>query len=126
MIVIASWVRIHDRIEKAEMLPQADDLPHVIGSDMQRVTLPKASPFGGLITQTAMMKHTANGTTTSPVLRVLRDCAACRLPQRNAMRAPDQMPVSRSVESPNWSSSSPPHSIRLRNRLHIRRLGELR
>jgi hypothetical protein len=36
---------------------------------MQRVSLPKGSPFGGLITQAALMKHTANGTTTSPVLR---------------------------------------------------------
>ena len=45
------------------------DLPRVSGSAMQRVTLPKGSPFGGLITQAALMKHTANGTTTSPVLR---------------------------------------------------------
>ncbi|MEQ1850177.1 MAG: DUF1592 domain-containing protein [Chthoniobacteraceae bacterium] len=45
------------------------DLPRVTGSAMQRVTLPKGSPFGGLITQAALMKHTANGTTTSPVLR---------------------------------------------------------
>lgn len=35
---------------------------------------------------------------------------------------PVQMPVNRSVESPKRSSSKPPHSIRLRNRLHIRRL----
>ena len=39
---------------------------------------------------------------------------------------PVQMPVNRSVESPKRSSSKPPHSIRLRNRLHIRRLGESR
>jgi hypothetical protein len=45
------------------------DLPRVSGSAVQRVTLPKGSPFGGLITQAALMKHTANGTTTSPVMR---------------------------------------------------------
>lgn len=45
------------------------DLPRVSGSAMQRVLLPTNSPFGGLITQAALMKHTANGTTTSPVLR---------------------------------------------------------
>jgi mono/diheme cytochrome c family protein len=45
------------------------DLPGVSGSAMQRVHLPANSPFGGLITQAAIMKHTANGTTTSPVLR---------------------------------------------------------
>ena len=39
---------------------------------------------------------------------------------------PVQMPVNRSVESPKRSSSKPPHSIRLRNRLHIRRLGASR
>ncbi len=38
----------------------------------------------------------------------------------------NQIPVSRSVESPKLSSSRPPHSIRLRNRLHMRRLGESR
>jgi len=45
------------------------DLPRVSGSTVQRVALPTGSPFGGLITQAALMKHTANGTTTSPVMR---------------------------------------------------------
>ncbi|MFK7778091.1 MAG: DUF1588 domain-containing protein, partial [Gimesia sp.] len=36
---------------------------------LQRVNLPDASPYGGLLTQAAIMKVTANGTTTSPVLR---------------------------------------------------------
>ena len=45
------------------------DLPRVSGSAVQRVPLPKGSPFGGLLTQAAMLKVTANGTTTSPVLR---------------------------------------------------------
>ncbi|MFM7604161.1 MAG: DUF1592 domain-containing protein, partial [Prosthecobacter sp.] len=45
------------------------DLPRVSGSAMRRVNLPQGSPYGGLLTQAALMKHTANGTTTSPVLR---------------------------------------------------------
>ena len=51
--------------------------------------------------------------------------AEVRIPNGPALPAgpqPVQMPVNRSVESPKRSSSKPPHSIRLRNRLHIRRL----
>ena len=36
---------------------------------MRRVALPKGSPLGGLLTQGAILKITANGTSTSPVLR---------------------------------------------------------
>jgi hypothetical protein len=39
------------------------------GAGFQRVTLPKDSPRGGLMTQGAVLKVTANGTTTSPVVR---------------------------------------------------------
>lgn len=45
------------------------DLPRVSGSKLQRISLPPDSPFGGLLTQAAILKHTANGTSTSPVLR---------------------------------------------------------
>jgi hypothetical protein len=45
------------------------DLPRVEGSDVRRVELPEWSPHGGLLTQAALLKHTANGVTTSPVLR---------------------------------------------------------
>lgn len=41
----------------------------VEGQEIQRVTLPEGSPRGGLITQAAILKITANGTTTSPVKR---------------------------------------------------------
>ncbi len=44
-------------------------LPPVTGSALRRVTLPKDSPLGGLLTQGAILKLTANGTSTSPVLR---------------------------------------------------------
>lgn len=36
---------------------------------MQKVALPANSPFGGLLTQAAVLKVSANGTTTSPVVR---------------------------------------------------------
>jgi hypothetical protein len=62
-LVTADFTFVNDRLARHY------DLPRVSGSAMQRVSLPKGSPFGGLITQAALMKHTANGTTTSPVLR---------------------------------------------------------
>lgn len=39
------------------------------GVELQRVTLPEDSPRGGLLTQASVLRVTANGTTTSPVLR---------------------------------------------------------
>ena len=62
-VVAAEFTFVNDR------LATHYDLPRVKGSTMQRVALPKGSPFGGIITQAGLMKHTANGTTTSPVLR---------------------------------------------------------
>lgn len=44
-------------------------LKAVEGSALRRVALPDWSPYGGLLTQGAVMKVTANGTTTSPVIR---------------------------------------------------------
>ncbi len=44
-------------------------VPGVAGAGMRRVTLPKDSVRGGLMTQASVLKVTANGTTTSPVLR---------------------------------------------------------
>ena len=62
-VVASDFTFVNDR------LAMHYDLPRVKGSALQRVALPRGSPFGGLITQAALMKHTANGTTTSPVLR---------------------------------------------------------
>jgi hypothetical protein len=45
------------------------DVPGVKGVAMRRVTLPAESPRGGIMTQASVLKITANGTTTSPVLR---------------------------------------------------------
>lgn len=44
-------------------------LPHVEGVALRRTPLSKESVRGGLMTQAAVLKVTANGTTTSPVLR---------------------------------------------------------
>lgn len=44
-------------------------IPGVSGVAMRRVELPPESPRGGLMTQASVLKVTANGTTTSPVLR---------------------------------------------------------
>ncbi len=62
-IASADFAYVNDR------LAAHYDLPRVKGSAIQRVSLPVGSPFGGLLTQAGLMKHTANGTTTSPVLR---------------------------------------------------------
>jgi hypothetical protein len=44
-------------------------IPGVSGSQIRRVALPPDSPRGGFLTQAAVLKVTANGTTTSPVPR---------------------------------------------------------
>jgi len=44
-------------------------IPGVTGVAMRRVPLPPGSPRGGLMTQASVLKITANGTSTSPVLR---------------------------------------------------------
>jgi hypothetical protein len=52
-----------------ERLAAHYDLPSVQGVALRRIQLPKNSVRGGLMTQAAVLKVTANGTTTSPVLR---------------------------------------------------------
>lgn len=44
-------------------------IPGVEGAEMRKVTLPPASHRGGVLTMASVMKVTANGTTTSPILR---------------------------------------------------------
>jgi Protein of unknown function (DUF1592)/Protein of unknown function (DUF1588)/Protein of unknown function (DUF1587)/Protein of unknown function (DUF1585)/Protein of unknown function (DUF1595) len=41
----------------------------VRGEELRKVSLPSDSPRGGILTQASVLKVTANGTTTSPVLR---------------------------------------------------------
>lgn len=45
------------------------DLPPVTGAGLRRVALPADSVRGGLLTQASILKVTANGANTSPVLR---------------------------------------------------------
>jgi hypothetical protein len=45
------------------------DLPPVVGSELRPVRLPENSLRGGLLTQASILKVTANGTNTSPVIR---------------------------------------------------------
>jgi hypothetical protein len=52
-----------------ERLARHYGMPGVQGVQMRRVNLPKDSVRGGLLTQASVLKVTANGTTTSPVLR---------------------------------------------------------
>ena len=52
-----------------ERLADHYGLPPVNGIGLRRVPVPADSPRGGLLTQASVLKVTANGTTTSPVLR---------------------------------------------------------
>ncbi|HLK68615.1 MAG TPA: DUF1592 domain-containing protein [Bryobacteraceae bacterium] len=52
-----------------ERLAKHYGIPGVNGVAMRKVTLPKDSVRGGIMTQASVLKVTANGTTTSPVLR---------------------------------------------------------
>jgi len=45
------------------------DVPGVTGPEFQKVSLPADSPRGGVMAQASILKVSANGTTTSPVLR---------------------------------------------------------
>ena len=52
-----------------ERLAKHYGIPGVKGVAMRKVTLPKDSVRGGIMTQASVLKVTANGTTTSPVIR---------------------------------------------------------
>jgi hypothetical protein len=52
-----------------ERLADHYGVPGVAGVNFRKVKLPKESLRGGLMTQASVLKVTANGTTTSPVLR---------------------------------------------------------
>lgn len=62
-LVASDFVMVNDR------LATLYGLPGVQGAAIRRVQLPKDSVRGGLLTQASVLKVTANGTTTSPVLR---------------------------------------------------------
>lgn len=52
-----------------ECLQNHYDLPSRQGVDLERTRLPSDSHRGGLLTQASILRVTANGTTTSPVIR---------------------------------------------------------
>lgn len=58
-----------DYVYANERLARHYGLPAMEGANLRRVALGKESPLGGLLTQAAILKVTANGTSTSPVLR---------------------------------------------------------
>ena len=62
-LVKSNFAMINDR------LAQHYGIENVIGSKFRPVSLPPNSPRGGLLTQGSIMKVTANGTNTSPVMR---------------------------------------------------------
>jgi len=63
MLVDAPFTMLTQRLAEHYGIPDVD------GVDLRRVELPADSPRGGLLTQAAILKLTANGTTTSPVKR---------------------------------------------------------
>lgn len=63
VLIDADFVYANDRLARHYQLDP------VSGSQMQKVVLPHESPYGGLLTQAAIMKVTANGVSTSPVIR---------------------------------------------------------
>jgi hypothetical protein len=62
-IVAADFTYLNERLARHY------GIPGVSGAKMRRVTLPRGSERGGLLTMASVLKITANGTTTSPVLR---------------------------------------------------------
>lgn len=62
-LVAADFVLANDRLADHYQLEPLN------GSQLQKVKLPPDSPYGGLLTQGAILKVTANGTNTSPVVR---------------------------------------------------------
>lgn len=62
-LVASDFAMLNERLATHYGLPATESVV------LQRVSLPKDSPRGGLMTQASVLKVTANGTTTSPVQR---------------------------------------------------------
>ena len=62
-LVASDFVLANDR------LADHYKLEPLSGSHLRKIILPQDSPYGGLLTQGAILKVTANGTNTSPVVR---------------------------------------------------------
>lgn len=62
-LVRSNFVMINEKLAKHY------GIPGISGAEIRRVPLPEGCPRGGFLTQAAVLKVTANGTTTSPVPR---------------------------------------------------------
>ena len=62
-IVDSNFAFVNERLAKHYQLPAIE------GVALRRVSLPPDTPRGGILTQASVLKVTANGTTTSPVVR---------------------------------------------------------
>ena len=63
VLIESDFVYANDRLARHY------ELSPLSGSAMRKVSVPEDSPYGGLLTQAAILKVTSNGTTTSPVIR---------------------------------------------------------
>jgi arylsulfatase A-like enzyme len=67
-LVVTDFAMLNERLVQHYRIPGLEPA-EVIGSRIRRVTLPPGSQRGGFLTQGAVLKVTANGSVTSPVLR---------------------------------------------------------
>jgi len=67
VVVKSDFAYVNDRLATHYRLAVGKQPIH--GSAMRKVVLPADSPYGGLLTQAAVLKVTANGSSTSPVIR---------------------------------------------------------
>lgn len=106
--VHSDWSMLNERLAKHY------GIPGVAGATMRKVPLPPESHRGGVLTQAAILKVTANGTTTSPIIRgkwVLERIAGQAVPPppadvpaiepdiRGATTVREQLAKHRSIES---------------------------
>jgi hypothetical protein len=66
-VIHSDFVFVNERLAQHYGLALPAGMP--MGVQLRRVPLPARSPRGGFLTQASVLKVTANGTTTSPVLR---------------------------------------------------------
>ena len=62
-LVTSDFVFVNERLARHYQLPPVESV------ELHKVDLPPESPRGGLLTQASILRVTANGTTTSPVIR---------------------------------------------------------
>jgi hypothetical protein len=62
-LIDSDFIFVNERLAKHYQLPMFE------GASLRKVSVPEDSPRGGLLTQASILKVTANGTTTSPVIR---------------------------------------------------------